>query len=126
MRAAPISRMVPDGLPKEGQLSFAKTIAEAVAGADFIQESVPERLDLKHRVLAEIDAHAREDALIGSSTSGIKPTDMQPAMKRPERLVVGHPFNPGLSAAAGRDRRRRADLSRKRSSAPRTSMPRSA
>ena len=55
---------------------------------------MPERLDLKHRVLAEIDAHAPKDALIGSSTSGIKPSDMQPAMKRPERLVVGHPFNP--------------------------------
>ena len=87
-------RMVPDGLPKEGRLRFAKTIAEAVDGADLIQESVPERLDLKHRVLAEIDAHAREDAVIGSSTSGIKPSDMQPAMQRPERLVVAHPFNP--------------------------------
>jgi carnitine 3-dehydrogenase len=87
-------RMVPDGLPKEGRLRFAKTIAEAVEGADLIQESVPERLDLKHRVLAEIDAHAREDAVIGSSTSGIKPSDMQPAMQRPERLVVAHPFNP--------------------------------
>jgi carnitine 3-dehydrogenase len=87
-------QMLPKGLPKEGKITYAKTIAEAVADADFIQESVPERLDLKHKVLAEIDAHARKDALIGSSTSGIKPTDMQPAMKRPERLVVGHPFNP--------------------------------
>jgi len=87
-------KMVPGGLPEEGRITYAKTIAEAVAGADFIQESVPERLDLKHRVLAEIDAHAPKDTLIGSSTSGIKPTDMQPAMKNPERLVVGHPFNP--------------------------------
>lgn len=55
---------------------------------------MPERFDLKHRVLADIDAHAPSDALIGSSTSGIKPTDMAPALKRPERLVVGHPFNP--------------------------------
>jgi carnitine 3-dehydrogenase len=87
-------QMLPKGLPAEGKITYAKTIAEAVAGADFIQESVPERLDLKHKVLAEIDAHAKKDALIGSSTSGIKPTDMQPAMKRPARLVVGHPFNP--------------------------------
>ena len=87
-------QMLPEGLPREGKLTFAKTIAEAVAGADFIQESVPERLDIKHKVLAEIDAHAPADALIGSSTSGIKPTDMQPALKHPERLVVGHPFNP--------------------------------
>ncbi len=87
-------KMATKGLPKEGRITYAKTVAEAVTGADFIQESVPERLDLKHSVLAEIDAHAPKDALIGSSTSGIKPSDMQPAMKRPERLVVGHPFNP--------------------------------
>ncbi len=87
-------QMVPGGLPKEGRITYAGTIAEAVAGADFIQESVPERLELKHKVLAEIDAHAPKDALIGSSTSGIKPTDMQTPMTHPERLVVGHPFNP--------------------------------
>ena len=87
-------KMLPGGLPKEGRLTFARTIAEAVADADFIQESVPERLDLKHKVLAEIDRHAPANALVGSSTSGIKPSDMQTAMQRPERLVVGHPFNP--------------------------------
>lgn len=81
-------------LPPEGKLTYARTIAEAVDGMPFIQESVPERLDLKHRVLAEIDAHAPSDALIGSSTSGIRPTDMATACKRPERLVVGHPYNP--------------------------------
>ena len=70
------------------------TLAEAVAGADFIQESVPERLDLKHRVLAEIDANSPPDALIGSSTSGLKPTEMASVLKHPERLVVAHPFNP--------------------------------
>ena len=84
----------PDRLPAEGTLTFTGSIAEAVKGADLVQESVPERLDLKHKVLAEIDAHAPADALIGSSTSGIKPTQMQIAMTRPERLVVAHPFNP--------------------------------
>src|SRR6187399_2721341 len=63
-------QMLPKGLPTQGRITYAKTIAEAVDGADFIQESVPERLDLKHRVLAEIDAHAK-NALVGSSTSGI-------------------------------------------------------
>ncbi|MFU0507002.1 carnitine 3-dehydrogenase [Pseudaminobacter sp. NGMCC 1.201702] len=88
-------QMVPGGLPRQGKLTFAKTIAEAVADADFVQESVPERLELKHKVLAEIDAHAPANAIIGSSTSGILPSDMQEAMKKhPERLVVGHPFNP--------------------------------
>lgn len=83
-----------DTLPAEGRLTLAASIEDAVKEADFIQESVPERLDLKHKVLAEIDARARPDALIGSSTSGLKPTDMQAPMTRPERLVVAHPFNP--------------------------------
>ena len=68
---------------------------------------MPERLDLKHKVLAEIDAHAAKDALIGSSTSGIKPTDMQTAMKRPGTAGRRPSVQPGLSPAAGRDRRRR-------------------
>ena len=87
-------KMLPEGLPKEGRITLCERIEDAVDGADFIQESVPERLDLKHKVLAEIDVHAKPDALIGSSTSGIKPTDMQPAMRKPERFVVGHPYNP--------------------------------
>jgi carnitine 3-dehydrogenase len=87
-------QMLPEGLPKEGKLTYAKTIAEAVADADLIQESVPERLDLKHKVLAEIDLHAAPDAIVGSSTSGILPSDMQTAMKHGDRLFVAHPYNP--------------------------------
>lgn len=87
-------KMLPAGLPAEGAIVFADTIAEAVAGAALVQESVPERLEVKHEVLAEIDAHAPKDALVGSSTSGIKPSDMAGAMQRPERFVVAHPYNP--------------------------------
>ena len=64
------------------------------ATRDFIQESAPERLELKQKLFAEIDAHAPPDALIGSSTSGLLPTDLQAKMRHPERLVVAHPFNP--------------------------------
>ena len=81
-------------LPGEGRLSFAASVAEAVAGADFIQESLPEREDLKQRVLAEIDAAMPAHAVIGSSTSGLLPSKLQSGMARPDRLVVGHPFNP--------------------------------
>ncbi|MEO9613548.1 MAG: 3-hydroxyacyl-CoA dehydrogenase NAD-binding domain-containing protein [Nitratireductor sp.] len=87
-------RMAGQDLPNEGGIRYAASIADAVDGATLIQESVPERLELKHAVLAEIDAHAEADAIVGSSTSGIKPSDMQTAMRRPERLVVAHPFNP--------------------------------
>lgn len=81
-------------LPKRGRLTFCASVAEAVAGAEWVQESVPERLDLKRRVLAEIDAAAPADALIGSSTSGLKPTDLQEGLAHPGRLFVAHPYNP--------------------------------
>lgn len=87
-------RISPQGLPAEGALTHAASLAEAVDGADFIQKSVPERLDIKHKVLREICAHAPRDALIGSSTSGLLPSHMQTALKQPERFVVAHPYNP--------------------------------
>ncbi|MGD9912706.1 MAG: 3-hydroxyacyl-CoA dehydrogenase NAD-binding domain-containing protein [Rhizobiaceae bacterium] len=87
-------RMATKGLPKEGRITYAKSIAEAVKDADFIQESVPERLDVKLKTLAEIEAAAPKTALIGSSTSGFKATDMAKDMKHPERFLVAHPFNP--------------------------------
>ena len=74
--------------------SFHRTPAETATGADFVQESVLERLDLKQQVLAEIDAALPADRVIGSSTSGFMPSDLQGRCKHPERVVVGHPFNP--------------------------------
>ncbi|NTF45584.1 carnitine 3-dehydrogenase [Rhizobium rhizogenes] len=81
-------------LPPRGRLTFKDTLEAAVDGADWIQESVPERLDLKRNVLTQIDAAAKPDALIGSSTSGLLPTDLQRDMRHPERLFVAHPYNP--------------------------------
>ena len=81
-------------VPQEGRLSFAASPAEAVKDADWIQESVPERLDIKHKVFAEIQANCRKDALIGSSTSGFKPSELQEGASRPEQIFVAHPFNP--------------------------------
>lgn len=79
--------------PKKGAVSFAPSIAEAVADARLVIESVPERLDLKHRVFAEIEA-ANSTAVIASSTSGIMPTELQAELEYPGRLIVAHPFNP--------------------------------
>ena len=81
-------------LPNEGTLKFCTTIKEAVSDADWIQESVPERLDIKHRVFAEIQDSCRGDAVIGSSTSGFKPSELQEGAERPEQIMVTHPFNP--------------------------------
>jgi carnitine 3-dehydrogenase len=82
------------GLPPEGALSLHDTIQEAVEGAEWINESVPERLDLKHRVYAQIQQYCAPDAIIGSSTSGFKPSELQEKTARPEQLLVTHPFNP--------------------------------
>lgn len=81
-------------LPPRGKFTFCRSIQEAVEGVDWIQESVPERLPLKRGVINEIDAAARPDALIGSSTSGLLPSDLQAEMKHPERMFVAHPYNP--------------------------------
>ncbi len=89
-----LTRLFGQALPAEGTVTFAGSIAEAVRDADFIQESLPEREDLKVRLLAEMDAAMPDHAVIGSSTSGLLPTKLQAGMARPDRLVVGHPFNP--------------------------------
>ena len=81
-------------LPAEGRISFHGSIAEAVAGADWISESVPERLEIKHKVYQEIQAHCSPDALIASSTSGFKPSELQEGAARPGQILVAHPFNP--------------------------------
>ena len=80
-------------MPAEGALTFAETITEAVEGADYIQESVSERLDLKHRVFAQIQQSA-PDTMIGSSTSGFKPSELQENAANPSAIFVAHPFNP--------------------------------
>ncbi len=76
-----------------GSLTVCESIAAACTTAELIIESVPERLDLKHATLAAIDA-ANATAIIASSTSGFVPTVLAEPLTRPERLVVGHPFNP--------------------------------
>jgi carnitine 3-dehydrogenase len=77
-----------------GTLTMHDSIEEAVDAADLVVESVPERLDLKHRTLAAIDDAAPLGAIIASSTSGFRPTQLAAPLAHPERLIVGHPFNP--------------------------------
>ncbi|NIZ59658.1 carnitine 3-dehydrogenase [Sedimentitalea sp. CY04] len=81
-------------LPAEGSLTFHATIAEAVDGADWVQESVPERLDLKQKVYGELQQHCAPEAVIGSSTSGYKPSQLQEGFDNAAQIVVAHPFNP--------------------------------
>jgi carnitine 3-dehydrogenase len=80
-------------LPPEGSLSFADTMAEAVEGAEYAQESVSERLELKHRVYAQLQ-QIDGGLLIGSSTSGFKASDLQKGAAAPGNIIVAHPFTP--------------------------------
>ena len=90
---------------KRGALRFVDTVERAVADADVVQESAPERLELKRKLLAEIDRHAPPDALIGSSTSGLLPSDLQARDAASRAALHRASLQPRLSAAAGRDRR---------------------
>ncbi|MFY0512978.1 3-hydroxyacyl-CoA dehydrogenase NAD-binding domain-containing protein [Streptomyces anulatus] len=78
----------------QDRLTVTATLEEAVADAQFVQESAPEKLDLKRDLLARLDAAAPAGTVIASSTSGYPMTDMQTEAADPGRLVVGHPFNP--------------------------------
>ena len=82
-----------DGASRDN-LAVTGTLEEAVADAEFVQESAPEDLALKQDLLAKIDAATPAGVVISSSTSGYPMTDMQTRCANPGRLVVGHPFNP--------------------------------
>jgi carnitine 3-dehydrogenase len=81
-------------LPQQGKLTFSNTIKGAVASAAWIQESVPERLDLKQQVFTDVQAACPINAVIASSTSGFKPSQLQEGALRPSQIIVAHPFNP--------------------------------
>jgi carnitine 3-dehydrogenase len=81
-------------LPAEGSLTFASSIAEAVRDADLVQESAPEREALKRELLEAASRAAPAEAIIASSTSGLRPSRLGAQMDGPERFLVAHPFNP--------------------------------
>ncbi|MDX8533574.1 3-hydroxyacyl-CoA dehydrogenase NAD-binding domain-containing protein [Mesorhizobium sp. VK25A] len=85
------------GLTDKGnpdRVSFHKSAAEAVDGAQFVQESVPERINIKHELFAAIEPALASDAVVASSASGLTLSEMQAGWKNPARFVLGHPFNP--------------------------------
>jgi 3-hydroxyacyl-CoA dehydrogenase len=76
------------------RLTFTTDMKEALSKADFVQENGPERPDFKMKLFADMDDAAPVDSIIASSSSGITPSVMQSKCKHPERILVGHPFNP--------------------------------
>ena len=85
----------PDADGSPDRLEFTPDAAEAVADADFVQENGPEREDVKHELFAVLDGAARPEVVLASSSSGMLPSVIaQGCPRHPERVVVGHPFNP--------------------------------
>lgn len=76
------------------RLRFTDDAADAVKDADFIQENVPERLEIKHTLYQQIEPALAADAIIGSSTSGLKLSELQRGFQNPGRFILAHPFNP--------------------------------
>lgn len=81
-------------LPEPGTITWCSTLEEAVEQAQWVQESTPEQLAQKNTVLKAIQTHCLEDAIVASSTSGFKPSDLQAGSDKPEQIIVAHPFNP--------------------------------
>ncbi|HVO95024.1 MAG TPA: 3-hydroxyacyl-CoA dehydrogenase NAD-binding domain-containing protein, partial [Terriglobales bacterium] len=75
-------------------LQFTPDMKKALSDADLVQENGPERQDFKIKLFADMDDATPEDSIIASSSSGLTMSVMQSACKRPERCVIGHPFNP--------------------------------
>ena len=76
------------------RMKFSKTIDDGLAAAQFVQESVPERLPLKHETLRALEEVIGPAVIVSSSTTAMLPSDIQAAARHPQRVLVGHPFNP--------------------------------
>ena len=76
------------------RINPCSTLSDALSGADYIQENTPERIEIKHDVLAAIEANAQPDAVIASSTSGLLPSAMFENIASARRCLVAHPLNP--------------------------------
>lgn len=76
------------------RLKFTTDTKSAVAAADFVQENGPERPDFKIKLFADLDDATPPDSIIASSSSGLTMSTIQSGCNRPERCVIGHPFNP--------------------------------
>lgn len=76
------------------RITTASTLADAVDGAAYVQESVLERVDVKRQLMVDIDAIASPDLIVGSSTSGIPGSDFALGLSISPRVLIVHPVNP--------------------------------
>jgi 3-hydroxyacyl-CoA dehydrogenase len=76
------------------RLSFTPDMNVALSAADWVQENGPERPDFKIKLFAQMDEATPPNSVIASSSSSITMDVIQSGCRRPERCVIGHPFNP--------------------------------
>ncbi len=81
-------------LPDLNLLKICGTAAQAISGASFIQENLPEKLEIKHATYREIEKYLLDNAIVLSSTSGFSLKDLQKGFDDPSRIIIAHPFNP--------------------------------
>lgn len=104
-RAVPLIEAQLDGLRRHGlideepaavlaRITPVATLAEAVDGAAYVQESVLERVDVKRKLMEELDALAAPDTVVGSSTSGIPGSAFALGLSISPRVLIAHPVNP--------------------------------
>jgi len=94
-RTAPLlKKFYKSNININNQLEFCSSIKAAVSDADLIQENTPENEKLKIRIIKEISHHSKKSAIIASSSSGLLPSRIQSKAQHPERVLIGHPFNP--------------------------------
>jgi carnitine 3-dehydrogenase len=91
---AQVWQLMPEGQRDTGRLTLAATLEAALAGAVWVQENAPEKLALKQGLYAEIEAAVGDKVIIASSTSSLTWSELSLGMKRADRLVTAHPFNP--------------------------------
>ena len=94
-RTAPLlKKFYKSNININNQLEFCSSIKAAVSDADLIQENTPENEKLKIRIIKEISHHSKKSAIIASSSSGLLPSRIHSNAQHPERVLIGHPFNP--------------------------------
>ena len=89
-----MSRLLQSPARKRGRLSFTTDLEEMATKVDFIHEAAPEREDLKIKLFRDLDSLSRPDVVLASSSSGFLPSRLQSECRHPERVLIGHPFNP--------------------------------
>lgn len=90
---ADLASLMPAAVER-GSITFVDKLDERFATVDFVQENAPERVDLKQQLLSEIERVVAADVVIASSSSALLVSDFQSSCTNPERIVLGHPFNP--------------------------------